>query len=677
MTTVSSDVGPAVKDGRSLRQWWREHPRTQRFFLNTGVILSITWLLLMIVCAIFAPSIAPHDPNAQNLAQASAGISASHWLGTDDLGRDVLSRLIFGAQSSMQVTFETVGLALVLALVIGLVAGFNGGWLDYLLMRATDAGLAFPPLVLALAVVAVLGTSVNDTSLALAIVFAPGFARFVRGQTLAVKEESFVEASHSIGSPPIRIVIVRILPNVMTGLVVGIAIALGSALLAESGLAFLGLGPAPPSASWGSMLREGYDTVLFTHPWALVPAGLTIALTVLAFNTIGDSLRDTLSGATTKSRRQRGVRRQRGITTVARPAQPTPTEAVSQSNGLPALLEVRDLSVEFETDGGRVRVVDGVSFDIAAGKILGLVGESGSGKTVSSLAILRLLPSPPAHIVGGSIRFSGRDLLDMDFDDLRRVRGRDIAMVFQDPLASLDPSFTVGYQLVEAIRLHERVSRAAARDRAAKLLESVHIPDPAQRLSAYPHQLSGGMRQRVMIAMALSCHPRLLIADEPTTALDVTVQAQIVELLNELREAEGLAVLFVTHDLALISELSDEVAVMYAGQVVEHAATADLFARPRHPYTAALLAATPGIRGPADRQALMAGQVPQAGQFPPGCRFHPRCAYAEEGCRSEPIALMGAGPDRQSRCRRLGELTLPGVGSDIATRIGADVVGAP
>jgi oligopeptide/dipeptide ABC transporter ATP-binding protein len=185
------------------------------------------------------------------------------------------------------------------------------------------------------------------------------------------------------------------------------------------------------------------------------------------------------------------------------------------------------------------------------------------------------------------------------------------------------------------------------------------------------------MRQRVMIAMALSCHPRLLIADEPTTALDVTVQAQIVELLNELRETEGLAVLFVTHDLALISELSDEVAVMYAGQVVEHAATADLFTRPRHPYTAALLAATPGIRGPADRQALMAGQVPQAGQFPPGCRFHPRCAYAEEGCRSEPIALMGAGPDRQSRCRRLGELTLPGVGSDIATRIGADVVGAP
>ena len=670
MTSALRDNGH-----RSLRQWWAEHRRLQRFLRNAGVLLSIAWLLLMIVFALFAPLIAPHDPNAQNLLQPSAGISSSHWLGTDDLGRDVLSRLIYGARSSMQVTFETVGLALVLALIIGLVAGFRGGRIDYLLMRATDAGLAFPPLVLALAVVAVVGTSVNDTSLALALVFAPGFARFIRGQTLAVKEESFVEASTSIGSPPVRIVLVRILPNVMTGLVVGIAIALGAALLAESGLAFLGLGPPPPSASWGSMLQEAYDTSLFTHPWSLVPAGLTITLTVLAFNTIGDSLRDTISGATTRTRRQRGVKRQRGITAVARPTEPARTEAVSQSDK-PALLEIRDLCIEFETDAGRVRVVDHVSLDVGAGTIVGLVGESGCGKTVSSLAVLRLLPSPPAQIVGGSIRFNGRDLLDMDFDELRRIRGRDIAMVFQDPLASLDPSFTVGYQVMEAIRLHEKVSRAAARDRAARLLESVHIPDPAQRLSAYPHQLSGGMRQRVMIAMALSCHPRLLIADEPTTALDVTVQAQIVELLNELRQTEDLAVLFVTHDLALISELSDEVAVMYAGQVVERAATADLFARPCHPYTAALLAASPGIRGPADRLALVAGQVPQAGQFPSGCRFHPRCAYAEDTCRSEPIVLAAAGQDRESRCRRLGELTLPGVGSDVATRLGADPVGA-
>ena len=663
MSTVDGQLAPADEGRQSFGEWWAAHRRLRRFLFSTGVVLSVAWLLLIIVCAIFAPWIAPHDPTAQNLVQPSAGVSGSHWLGTDDLGRDVLSRLIYGAQDSLQVTFETMGIALVLSLVIGLIAGFRGGWVDYLLMRATDAGLAFPPLVLALAVVAVLGGSVNNTSIALGVVFAPGFARFIRGQTLAVKEESFIEASTSIGTPPARIIIVRILPNVLTGLVVAIALTLGSALTADAGLAFLGLGPAPPAAEWGSMLREAYDTSLFTHPWSLVPAGLTIALTVLAFNTLGDSLRDTISGAPTsnRTRQQRKVKSRRGITTVARsavPAQPAPSDGAQ-----PALLEVRGLSIEFDTDNGPVRVVDNASFDVGAGKIVGLVGESGCGKTVSSLAILRLLPTPPGQIVGGSIRYNGQDLLQADFKDLRRIRGREIAMVFQDPLASLDPAFTVGYQLAEAIRLHEKLSRKAARDRAARLLESVHIPDPVRRLSSYPHQLSGGMRQRVMIAMALSCYPKLLIADEPTTALDVTVQAQIVELLHELRETEDLSVLFVTHDLALISELSDEITVMYAGQVVEHAATADIFANPKPPYTAALIAAQPGVRENRDRPSLISGHVPQAGQFPSGCRFHPRCDYAEEACKGEPIEIVPAGADRQSRCRRLGELTLPGVQS--------------
>ena len=250
-------------------------------------------------------------------------------------------------------------------------------------------------------------------------------------------------------------------------------------------------------------------------------------------------------------------------------------------------------------------------------------------------------------------------------------------MVFQDPLASLDPSFTIGSQLTEAMRLHEKLSRRAARARAVELLQSVHIPDPARRLSAYPHQLSGGMRQRVMIAMALSCSPRLLIADEPTTALDVTIQAQIVELLRELCESQDLSVLFVTHDLALISELSDEIAVMYAGEVVEQAPTADLFARPRHPYTAALLAASPGARPAGGRSALLAGGVPQAGQFPAGCRFHPRCTFAEDDCRREPVALEVVGRDRQCRCLRTAELVLPGVGAATTEPAGVDGVGAP
>jgi peptide/nickel transport system permease protein len=663
------------EDPQALRRSWSDHRQLIKFLTRVGVILGTAWLVLVTVAAIFAPWIAPDDPNAQNLANTNAGISASHWLGTDDLGRDVLSRLIYGARISMQITFETVAIALVLALVIGLVAGFRGGRVDYLLMRGADAGLAFPPLVLALAVVAVLGSGVNDVALAFALVFAPGFARFIRGQTLAIKEESFVEASTSIGTPPTRIVLARILPNVLTGLAVGIAIALGAALLTSSGLSFLGLGPPPPAASWGSMLEEAYNTVLFTHPWALVPSGLVIALTVLAFNTLGDAMRDTVSGATTKGR-HRHVRTQRGLTAVTLPAEPAhPVDpAAADGPAASALLEVRGLCIEFDTDSGPARVVDEASFDVRRGQIVGLVGESGCGKTVSSLAVLRLLSSPPAHIVGGSIRFDGRELLDADFNDMRRIRGREISMVFQDPLASLDPSFTIGSQLTEAMRLHERLSRPAAKARAVELLTSVHIPDPERRLTAYPHQLSGGMRQRVMIAMALSCWPRLLIADEPTTALDVTIQAQIVELLQELRESMDLAVLFVTHDLALISELSDEIAVMYAGEVVEQSPTAELFARPRHPYTAALLAASPDVRAAngSARPALLAGHVPQAGQFPAGCRFHPRCPFVEDACRHEPVPLQPVGPGRRCRCRRADELALPGVGVANAASIAAD-----
>ena len=661
------------EDPQSLRRSWSDHRRLLKFLTRVGVILGLGWLVLVTVAAVFAPWIAPYDPNAQDLANTNAGISASHWVGTDDLGRDVLSRLIYGSRISMQITFETVVLALVFALIIGLVAGFRGGRTDYLLMRGADAGLAFPPLVLALAVVAVLGSGVNDVSFAFAIVFAPGFARFIRGQTLAIKEEAFIEASTSIGTPPTRIVLVRILPNVLTGLAVGIAIALGAALLTSSGLSFLGLGPPPPTASWGSMLEEAYNTALFTHPWALVPSGLVIALTVLAFNTLGDAMRDSVSGVTIKAKRGR-TRAKRGLTAVNGQPEAAVSDAAFE-DASSALLEVRKLCIEFDTEDGPVRVVDEASFNVRRGQIVGLVGESGCGKTVSSLAVLRLLSSPPAHIVGGSIRFDGRELLDADFNEMRRIRGREISMVFQDPLASLDPSFTIGSQLIEAMRLHERLSRSAARSRATDLLARVHIPDPARRLSAYPHQLSGGMRQRVMIAMALSCKPRLLIADEPTTALDVTIQAQIVDLLHELREEMDLAVLFVTHDLALISELSDEIAVMYAGEVVEQAPTAQLFARPRHPYTAALLAASPGASS-AGGSTVLIGQVPQAGRFPPGCRFHPRCEFAEDACRHNALALEEVADGRLCRCRRAEELALPGVATAATPPVGVDVPGA-
>jgi len=319
----------------------------------------------------------------------------------------------------------------------------------------------------------------------------------------------------------------------------------------------------------------------------------------------------------------------------------------------PALLRVRDLKTYFVTEHGKgtARAVDDVSFDLYPGETLGIVGESGCGKTVTSLSILRLVPEPPGHVLPGSlIEFEGRNLLALPAPELRAVRGNQIAMIFQEPMTSLNPVFTVGDQIAEAAIIHQHVSRAAARARAIEMLRLVGIPDPDERVDHYPHQLSGGMRQRVMIAMALVCHPKVLIADEPTTALDVTIQAQILELLDRLQHELGMAVLLITHDLGVVAGHADRVVVMYAGRVVETAPTETLFERPTHPYTAGLLAAVPRIDAPRTRLHAIPGQVPAATAWPPGCRFHPRCPYAWEKCAAQEPPLLDIGMGHTARC---------------------------
>jgi oligopeptide/dipeptide ABC transporter ATP-binding protein len=314
------------------------------------------------------------------------------------------------------------------------------------------------------------------------------------------------------------------------------------------------------------------------------------------------------------------------------------------------LLRVRDLKTYFVTEhgSGTAQAVDGVSFEVYPGETLGIVGESGCGKTVTSLSILRLIPEPPGHIRPGSfIEFEGRNLLTLAPPELRAVRGNQIAMIFQEPMTSLNPVFTVGDQIAEAAVIHQGLARRAARARAIAMLALVGIPDPAERVDHYPHQMSGGMRQRVMIAMALVCHPKLLIADEPTTALDVTIQAQILELLDRLQAELGMAVMLITHDLGLVAGSADRVLVMYAGQVVEQSPTGELFARPLHPYTEGLLASVPRVDAPAARARgrlhSIPGQVPAATAWPTGCRFHPRCPYAWDRCRQDPPPLLDAG----------------------------------
>jgi peptide/nickel transport system ATP-binding protein/oligopeptide transport system ATP-binding protein len=300
------------------------------------------------------------------------------------------------------------------------------------------------------------------------------------------------------------------------------------------------------------------------------------------------------------------------------------------------LLEVSDLRVDFQTEDGIVRAVDGVTFNILPGETLGLVGESGCGKSVTAFSILKLLPTPPARYVGGSIRFDDKDLLKLGEKEMRRVRGNRISMIFQEPMSSLNPIMTVGQQVVEAVIEHRHETRHAAREAAIEMLRRVGMPCPDKRFNDYPHQLSGGMKQRAMIAMALVCRPRLLIADEPTTALDVTIQAQILELLGELKQEFDMSVLLITHDLGVVAETCDRVTVMYAGKIVEHSQAADLFERPMHPYTRGLFESLPSLNKRRSLLPAIPGSVPSPLEFPSGCRFRTRCGLAEEVCREEP-----------------------------------------
>ena len=317
------------------------------------------------------------------------------------------------------------------------------------------------------------------------------------------------------------------------------------------------------------------------------------------------------------------------------------------------LLSVRNLHTRFHTKRGIATAVDHVSFDLQAGEFLGIVGESGSGKSVTALSLLRLIVSPPGEIAGGEVFFAGQDLLALPESALRRIRGNDIAMIFQEPMTSLNPIYTVGDQIMESLILHLRLSRRAARERATELLHQVGITSPAQRIQEYPHQLSGGMRQRVMIAMAISCNPQILIADEPTTALDVTIQAQILDQLRALQQELGLAVILITHDLGVIAEFVDRVLVMYAGRVVEEAPVAPLFAQPLHPYAQGLLQSIPQVDRDMERLESIDGVVPSPFDMPPGCAFAPRCRYVMDACKAAPPDLEPAGPGRRAACLRL------------------------
>ncbi len=633
-------TAPAAASSRvTARRRWR--PGGSQFIV--GIAASV--LVLLAFMAVFADWIAPYDPLKQNLIEALQAPSAKHWLGTDDLGRDVLSRLIHGCRIAVIAAAEGTAIALVLGVPLGLFIGYRGGWWDWVVMRIVEAIVSIPGIMVAIVIIAILGPGLHKAMIALGILYSTSFLRLARGVVLAEREEVYVRSARVIGASDGRILLRHIFPNIAPPLIVQVTLTVGAVLLSEAGLSFIGLGVQPPDASWGTMLNTA--AAFMDLNWFLaVPPGIAIIVTVLSVNLIGDVIRDTIG---------------RGIAVDTTPVAPvaraqSPAVAIAPVSTLPQPLKDEVLRVEGleVTVGDGLPIITDLSFAISKGETLGLVGESGSGKTMTGLAILGLMGAG-LRTTRGSILLNGRDLRTLSRRQMEAVRGNEVAMVFQDPTTSLNPAFTVGSQIAEVLRSKKGMSQKEAWARAVELIDRVGIPRPDQRARAYPHELSGGMAQRIAIARALSCNPSLLIADEPTTALDVTVQQEILDLFRDLQDEFGMAILFVTHDLAVAADICDRISVLYAGEMVEMAKVDPLFSAPRHPYTQGLLRAMPHASDRNPPLPTIRGSVPRPGSWPAGCRFSNRCDFRIPAC-DRPVPLTGS--DRLVRCVRAGELEL-------------------
>ncbi|WP_086559092.1 dipeptide/oligopeptide/nickel ABC transporter permease/ATP-binding protein [Streptomyces africanus] len=603
---------------------------------------AVCFLAVVVLMALLAPLLAPHDPlDQQPPVDGTGHPSAGHWMGQDSLGRDILSRLMYGARWSLAIGLGATGLALVAGALLGAVAATSRKAVDETLMRCLDVVMAFPGIALAAVLVAVFGGGITVLICAIAFLFTPPVARVVRANVLDQYGEDYVTAERVIGARTPHIVLKHVAVNCAAPVLVFCTVQVAEAIVFEASLSFIGAGVRPPDPSWGSVIADGKNMVLTGGWWATVFPGLLMLVTVLSLNILSEGVSDAwaapaarevevaeddrlqapepgsgeivqLPGLTEAARRLRARARH-----VPRDGQP--------------VLAVENLAIGFDRRHGGVDIVDGISFEVHPGEVLGLVGESGCGKSLTALAIMGL--QPKGARVGGQVRFGGRDLLAEPMRVRRRLLGHEMAMVYQDALSSLNPAMTIRAQLKQVVRRGGRRS-------PAELLTMVGL-DPERTLRSYPHELSGGQRQRVLIAMALSRDPKLIVADEPTTALDVTVQAQVIELLLRLRAELGFALILVSHDLALIADVTDRVVVMYGGQIVETGVTADLVEAPAHHYTRGLLGSVLSLESAQERMTQIKGVVPSPADFPAGCRFADRCPRASEVCRTTAPVLAG------------------------------------
>jgi oligopeptide/dipeptide ABC transporter ATP-binding protein len=633
MELLASKKSPPAAS-RALGFW-------NKFGRNRMGIVGLAMLVSVILVAVFADAIAPYTPGSTRTISVSdiyKPPAPQHIFGTDDAGADVFSNFIHGARVSLTVGFFAAFISIVIGGVLGIVAGFFGGRVDNFLMRFTDIMLVIPDLPLIVVIVALTKPSLLNIIFVIGLLGWTTTARVVRSQTLAVKSRKFVLRARAIGSGKGHIIRRHVLPLVMPVLLVQGVLVVSLAVLNESTLSFLGLGD-PTAVSWGQMLSFAFGRGAMSTGawWALVAPGLGIVWVVLGLTLLGQGLERALNP------RLDTHHLTTGRLTVRNEA---------SAPGAKALLEVRNLSVHYVNEvQPPARAVENVSFTLNEGELLGLVGESGCGKTTLMLALLKLLPAA-GRIVNGNAFFNGRDLAALSENEINEIRWSGISIIFQGAMNALNPVRTVGDQIAEAILKHvPGFPREGLQKRVTELLDLVGIA--ADHKDHFPHQYSGGMRQRAMIAMSLACNPQVVIADEPTTALDVMIQAQILELLDSLRKKLGLAVIFVTHDLGIVAEMCDRVLVMYGGVTAEYAGVDAIYNDPKHPYTQELLKAFPDLSKPKRKLSSIPGYPPRLDALPSGCRFAPRCPAVFYRCQTEQPALHRVNGGHVASCHLL------------------------
>ena len=610
-------------------------------------LVGLFMLIAIILVAIFAPWIAPYDPYATTDVTSEDVYqppSAEHPLGTDDAGKDELSMFLYGARVSLVVGFFASFIAIAIGGTIGISAGFFGGRTENILMRFNDIMLVIPDLALMVVIIALTKPNLWNIILVIGLLGWTFTSRVVRSQTLAVKSKKYVLRARAIGAGNWHIITTHILPLVLPLLVVNAVLVISASILNESALSFLGLGD-PTKVSWGQMLNYAFERGAMSSGawWALVVPGFGIVWVVLGLTLLGQGLEQVFNP------------RLESHHLFARKATAPLILPLATSELSPMqepLLSVKDLSIEYKiNETAAARAVDKVSFTLRKGEMMGLVGESGCGKTTLMLGLLHILPAA-GKIVNGSVDFDGHDLTRFSEEEMNDIRWKRISIIFQGAMNALNPVRTIGDQIAEAISQHDAdIPKDKLDLRVDELLDLVGIPH--DRKNNYPHQYSGGMRQRAMIAMALACNPEIVIADEPTTALDVMIQAQILELLSSLKARLGLSIIFVTHDLGVVAEMCDTVLVMYGGVLAEYAPVDMVYNSPRHPYTRELLKVFPDLGDPEKPLNSIPGYPPRLDNLPAGCRFAPRCSEAYDRCHQEIPVVHDLGDHHFASCHLL------------------------